>query len=357
MARRKKSQVDDAFNRAVGERVRQTREDRGWTLADLGTRLGMSIAHLKSLESGTYSFSAPLLSALAHTFHEPVSHFVGADPRPTSAKDEWLTLFDTVSDRYRSILLDMARRLSDTPARGNDADAGKLISLEGIDGALLRQLGQQLSTAIGAVHCDHDYESDLWRHMIQHLGAKRDGTPDRGLAFQRTLLFACERVHRQESAVRPALEAGQSAVVPFWTMASSVYQEAEGVGDHRLIDVLETLLVKPDVVLVIESRPVEAARKAVRRMPVHADEFYSAFHRPEDFVRAQHLYRDRVTSELSARGYVVRHVDGRDLTDTALLLKVLDAIADAVREAGAAAAKIRRAKPRGAAAATASAAE
>ena len=319
------------------------REARGWTLAELGDRLGMSVPHVKSLESGVYSFGAPLLSSLAHTFGEPIARFVGPDPRPTGAREEWGTLFDAVSERDRTLLLDMARRfgeLTDTTSGGGGA--ARLIALEGIDGALLRLVGQRLSSLLDAEHCDHDYDNELWRYMMRHLEAKSSGTPDRRAAFQRTLLFACERVHRQEDRVRTALSEGRSAVIPFSAMASSVYQEAEGVGDRKLIDILETLILKPDVILIVHSSPVEATRKAVLRRPENEDEFYSAFQRPEDFARAQELYQERVADEFAARGYCVRKVDAGSNMNDQLIAAVLQQLLDIVPAAKAALAKLSR---------------
>lgn len=343
MARRKKSENDDAFNRTVGERVRLAREACDWTLADLGERLGISVSHVKALESGTYSFNAPLLSSLAHTFGEPIAHFVGPDPRPTTAKEELTVLFDTLSQRHRSVLIDIARRLGEMGGvPPGAARSGKIIALEGIDGALLRRLGARLSSLLDADHCDHDYDSHLWRHMVQSLEAKSDGAPDRTLAYERTLFFALERLHRQTERVEPALVAGRNAVVPFGAMASSVYQEAEGVGDRRLIDILETLLLKPDVVVIVRSSPEEAAKKAVLRRPENEGEFYAALRRPEDFAHAQRLYEEKIAGEFAARGYGVRSVDAGSTMSEELVRTALDRIADVVPAAASALARLSK---------------
>src|SRR6185436_20149305 len=128
----------------------------------------------------------------------------------------------------------------------------------------------------------------------------RDGIEHR--AMERSLLFACERLQRYEAHVHSSLAGGKTVVAPFFSLASSVYQEVEGVADRRIIDIVETLLPKPDAIVLLRSDVELAAKKAVRREP-RAGEFYSPYSR-DDLMTARRLY-EKAVEEYRARGYSV----------------------------------------------------
>jgi thymidylate kinase/DNA-binding XRE family transcriptional regulator len=319
MGRAKKTDTDDAVNTAIGARLAGLRRDRKLQLDHVADRLGISVAHLNALEAGRYSFSAAMVLKLAAVFGVAPGALLGPDPPDDLPTQEWKRLFDALARRDRVVLLDLARRLaswSDTfalqTARRTPREQGRLISLEGIDGALLYELGQRLAERMrphaDVVHCWYDYESDLWRYMMSRFD-QLEGSPHQ--IFERTLLYACERLHRQEAGIRPMLSQNKVVVAPFFTMAPGVYQEMEGVGDRRVIDIVEALLLQPDRIIVVQSDPEVAARRAVRNPPGRG-EFYSPYGAVE-FQRAQALY-GKAIEEFTARGYDVDVVKVRDAT-------------------------------------------
>lgn len=57
----------------IGERIRELRDGAGWTLTDLGDRVGVSRQTVQNWESGVYVPKTDHLSALATAFGVPVS--------------------------------------------------------------------------------------------------------------------------------------------------------------------------------------------------------------------------------------------------------------------------------------------
>ena len=290
---------------------------------------------MNALESGAYSFHAPLLKKLSQVFQEPIAYFVASDPRPVQAAAEWNALFERVPGRDRLMLLDLARKIVDwtgaSQTHEQEGTPAKLVALEGIDGALVRDLGVRLARVTGGVHCDHDYASDLWRHMIERLKAhtaanepeEKNATKH---AMERTLLFTCERLERQESQVRPALDAGRHALVPFSAMASGVYQEAEGLADRRLIDIVSSLLLKPDAIVIVRSDPKRAVAKIVAAVPKEG-QFFSV-NTEVEIESARRLY-ERAAEEFRALGVRVHEVDVPDDAITDVVLKgILNELSD-----------------------------
>src|SRR5262249_51341216 len=123
-------------------------------------------------------------------------------------------------------------------------------------------------------------------------------------AVERTLLFACERIHRHDVQIRPMLNDGTTVLTPFFTMAPAVYQEMEGLGDRRIIDIMLGTLTQPDRVIVVYSDPKIAARRATQSTP-GAGQFYSPYRRVEEFERALKLH-DKAIQEFTSRGIEVR---------------------------------------------------
>ncbi|MCX4674876.1 XRE family transcriptional regulator [Streptomyces sp. NBC_01433] len=76
---------DDDVLDAVGSRLRALRRERGITLADLASTIGVSESTLSRLESGRRRPSLELLLPLARTYDVPLDDLVGAprtgDPR------------------------------------------------------------------------------------------------------------------------------------------------------------------------------------------------------------------------------------------------------------------------------------
>jgi transcriptional regulator with XRE-family HTH domain len=315
MGRAKKTEKEIRLNEEIGARLIRIRTDKRWSQADLAHRLGISPAQLNGLENGRYSFSAALILDLARTLGEPVTALLAADPPHVKDADEWARLYEALSHRDRLVLVDLGKRLADWSrtidrphAPRPDDSSGRLISLEGIDGVLLREVGEKLEKLDlrrnRVVHCWYDHGSPLWQYMMQRSEAMDDADPHRVL--ERTLLFACERLYRQQTAVRPALAAGCKVFTPFYTMAPTVYQEMEGVGDTRFIHIIESMLYKPDLIIVVRSDPAIAARRAVRGRPGEG-QFYSPYG-VRDLARALALYEGAI-QEFGARGFEVRAID------------------------------------------------
>src|SRR5262249_50697909 len=160
-------------------------------------------------------------------------------------------LFEVLTRRDRAVLLDLASKLESwsqtfkLAVERKPAHEGRLIALEGIDGVLLHDLGERLAKHLrrrgDVTYCGDNHEGRLWRYMMQRLEQIDAADPglsvDKTQVLERTLLFACERLYRQETAVRPLLHQGHAVIAPFYTMAPAVYQELEGVGDTRFIDI------------------------------------------------------------------------------------------------------------------------
>ncbi|MBI0433558.1 cupin domain-containing protein [Roseomonas sp. KE0001] len=96
----------DSEDRAtsVGRKLRAMRQRRGWTLAELSTRCGLSLGMLSQVERGLSSPSIRSLQKLAGIFGIPVGWFF-SDPEPAGAGPNW-------------VLRRPQRRVLDLPAKG-----------------------------------------------------------------------------------------------------------------------------------------------------------------------------------------------------------------------------------------------
>lgn len=325
MPRRRKSDDDDCTNNRIGDVMARLRKERGWTLQHVAESLGLSVAHVSALEGGQYTFSASLIERLVRLFQRPLSAFLTEALVADSLAAEWQRTFDTLPERDRSVLLDLSRRMlfwgggergAKAPERTR-AGGGRLVAIEGIDGQHLHELGCALAARHrdAVVHCPHDYRSSLWRYILES-STRLGRTKLEHRALERTLLFACERLLRNESQVQPALRAGRTVIAPFFAVAPSIYQEAEGLSDRRIVDIVETLLPRPDAVLILRSDPGAAARKGVTNEP-EPGQFYSPFDQIE-LARAAHLH-DKAMDELRARGLSVHALDAPDPLPSAIV--------------------------------------
>ncbi len=338
MRKRQRRTTKDAetTNLRIGSALQRLRKERHWTLQYVAVSLGLSVPHVSALEAGQYNFSAVIVENLAALFQRPLSAFLREVSPADTLSLEWQRAFETVPERERIALLDLAKRLSwlgapePLGAAERPRAGGRLVSLEGVDGDHIHTLGVALAkhAARGASsYCPHDYRSKLWQYIMPHFSRlDREGVEHR--ALERSLLFACERFQRYEANILPALRGGKIAFAPFFSMASSVYQEVEGVADRRIVDIVETLLPKSDAIVVLRSDPVAAARKAVRREP-KPGEFYSPYGR-DSLTRAKQLY-EKAMEEHRARGHAVHVFDVGDRIDRALIEAVLRNIATPTR--------------------------
>lgn len=328
MARTRRTADNADFDRRVGQEVARLREKHKWSATALARRLDMSVTHLTALEKGKHSFTAYLVVKLSEIFGEPLSELlrvpvfapdVAAD-RSSILMDDFAWFFQALPDRDRAILVDLARKFLNltnvvefsTPRRSRES--GLVVSLEGIDGVLLRGLAdktmEQLQRDAPVAFIGYDHGSELWRHM-----RSRFRSPRQVAALERTLLFACERLARQEDRIRPALRDNMVVFSPFFAMAPIIYQAVDGVSDRRLIEIIETLLVQPDVVVIVYSSPEDAAVHATQGLPGE-NEFYSPYCDMGEFEKALRLH-ENAREEFVSFGYTVYDVDlrGRPVSD------------------------------------------
>src|SRR5258708_20901983 len=66
--------------RAMGERLRQTREYLGFSQEEVAKYLGISRSALSNIETGQRKVDALELKKLASLYKRPVTHFTGEDP-------------------------------------------------------------------------------------------------------------------------------------------------------------------------------------------------------------------------------------------------------------------------------------
>jgi len=74
------------IDQAIGERVRQERRARKWTLADLGSRTGIKAPNLSRLEKGKHSPSLDTLMKVADAMGLPVVALIPRQPSPRTAE-------------------------------------------------------------------------------------------------------------------------------------------------------------------------------------------------------------------------------------------------------------------------------
>ncbi len=297
MSRTRKTDEDRELNAFIGGRVQAFRLDARLNLESLAQKLGISAPHLKSLESGRYSFSASLMCKLAAALGRKVEAFLPRGPqRPIDpGRREWETLYEMLTSRDRTAVLQLGRTLSGNTGlsllqtwKRLAVRTGCLVSLEGIDGVVLNALGEALMARIASagkegVASSYDFDSALWKFMVERF---QTIAPDPVHAFERTLLYACERLSRQEQQIRPSLQKGAVVVTRFYALASVAYQHLEQLNDTTLLDAVDGFLLEPDLVVLVESDPAAAADRAVPHRP-GTDQFYSPYRGTAAFQEAQ----------------------------------------------------------------------
>ncbi len=297
MPRTRKTDEDQELNAFIGARAQAFRLDAQMNLEELSQKLGISAPHLKSLESGRYSFSAALLCKLGAALGRQVEAFLPKGPQRVlePGRREWESLYEMLTSRDRTAVLQLGRTLSGHAGisllqtwKRLAVRTGCLVSLEGIDGVVLDAIGDSLMADLSAsgkagVASGYDFESELWKFMVERF---QTIAPDPVHAFERTLLYACERLSRQEQQIRPALQRGAVVVTRFYALASVAYQHLEQLSDTTLLDAVDGFLLEPDLVVLVESEPALAASRAVPRRP-GPGEFYSPYMGTAAFDEAQ----------------------------------------------------------------------
>jgi thymidylate kinase len=170
--------------------------------------------------------------------------------------------------------------------------------------------------------------------------AEMEESPHR--AFERTLLYACERLQRQETRIRPALREGGLIVTHYFSLAPVVFQQMEGLMDTTVARAIANVLLEPDVVVFFKCDPRMAAGRAVSCRPGKG-QFFSPYSGVDRFRKAQELYEAQM-EEVRASGVTVHVLDGRKAS-TRLSEAVFRAVSPLLPSASAAGA--RRVGPAG----------
>lgn len=74
--------------RAMGERLRQSREYLGFTQEEVAKYLNISRSALSNIETGQRKVDALELKKLASLYKRPVTHFTGEDPEDQAVGEE-----------------------------------------------------------------------------------------------------------------------------------------------------------------------------------------------------------------------------------------------------------------------------
>lgn len=111
-----------AFNRAIGARLRELREERGWTQRELDTRLGILQSKLSKYESGTHQPSLRTLVRMANLFGVSTDYLLtgAGTPAPPLRDDRLLDRFRRLGaggEEMRSIVLSILDALFELGAR------------------------------------------------------------------------------------------------------------------------------------------------------------------------------------------------------------------------------------------------
>jgi dTMP kinase len=141
--------------------------------------------------------------------------------------------------------------------------AGKLLSIEGIDGCgkstHARLLSQWLrSKGYETVVTDEPTEGPIGKILKQALRGKLK-LP----VAAEALLFAADRMHHISEVIKPALDAGKIVITERYTYSSLAYQSARGL-PMPWVETINRGAMKPDLTIIIDV-PVELALARMRR--------------------------------------------------------------------------------------------
>jgi transcriptional regulator with XRE-family HTH domain len=87
-----------AFNRALGARVRELREERGWSQRALGSQLGILQSKLSKYESGTHQPSLRTLVKISNVFAVSTDYLLTGAKTPVPPLRD-----DRLLDRFRRL--------------------------------------------------------------------------------------------------------------------------------------------------------------------------------------------------------------------------------------------------------------
>jgi transcriptional regulator with XRE-family HTH domain len=139
-----------AFSRAIGARLRELREERGWTQRELDSRLGILQSKLSKYESGTHQPSLRTLVRMANLFGVTTDYLLTGTgtPVPPLRDDRLLDRFRRLGaggEEMRSIVLSILDALFELGAclerRGTAAPPAGAPAGRGTNGSAPRRKG------------------------------------------------------------------------------------------------------------------------------------------------------------------------------------------------------------------------
>ena len=127
-ARRSRPQPS-AFNKAIGARLRDLREERGWTQRELDSRLGILQSKLSKYESGTHQPSLRTLVRMANLFGVSTDYLLtgSGTPAPPLRDDRLLDRFrrlGAAGEEMRTIVLSILDAMFELGAHLEQRHAG-----------------------------------------------------------------------------------------------------------------------------------------------------------------------------------------------------------------------------------------
>jgi XRE family aerobic/anaerobic benzoate catabolism transcriptional regulator len=141
---------DDAYLRAIGERLRAARAERGFSRRLLAERSGISERYIAMMEAGTGNVSVLLLRALASSLG--IAPAALLDGRVESPASSLLARLDPEQLATAHALL--SRHFATRPASGRDGR----VALIGLPGAGKSTLGRMLANRHGGIFVELDDE-------------------------------------------------------------------------------------------------------------------------------------------------------------------------------------------------------
>jgi dTMP kinase len=196
-----------------------------------------------------------------------------------------------------------------TAARGRGRRRGRLLVLEGLDGAgtttQAQRLGERLRAEGRAVHVTAEPSrgpvGSLVRQVLTRRVAGRDGGEFDAAAL--ALLFAADRLDHHAVEIAPKLAAGIDVVSDRYALSSLAYQGL-AVGDLAWVEEVNRRAPAPDVTLLLRARPrVALGRREAASLDREIFEV-AAFQR-----RVATSY-ERGVARLRAAGQRVVEIDG-----------------------------------------------
>lgn len=113
------------FTRWMGERIREARQEWGFSQQELADRVGRSRPAISQMETGKMEPDASTLHSLAIHLRKPLIYFFPPlytdilDPKPQSvAAQEMLVLFQELDEKLQQVALKQLRALVEYYERG-----------------------------------------------------------------------------------------------------------------------------------------------------------------------------------------------------------------------------------------------